>query len=313
MTNNPFSLPPQSVISFSGGRTSGYMLRRILDAHDGRMPDDRVVVFCNTGKERPETLDFVERCSQEWGAPIRWLEYRWEPGRNYFAEVDYATASRNGEPFDAVIQARGFLPNSTMRFCTAELKIRTNNRFVRQALGWKNYANAIGLRADEPRRVAKLLAGRTTTTEQTLFGEEKHVERGSSHPPGETPICPLADAGVTVEDVARFWRDSPFDLALPIDAFGRTKGGNCDLCFLKGAATIAELIRENPSSADWWIDAETRIPDRKRSGTGLFRADRPRYAELKMIATEQQTAPGWLWADKGGMSCGDAIDCNCTD
>src|SRR5262249_19633664 len=60
---DPFRLAEPFVVSFSGGRTSGYMLRRILDAFAGRMPDGGKVIFCNTGKERPETLDFVERCS----------------------------------------------------------------------------------------------------------------------------------------------------------------------------------------------------------------------------------------------------------
>lgn len=56
------------------------------------------VVFCNTGKERPETLDFVERCSQRWGVPVTWLEYRHTKGVGpTFAVVDYGTASRDGE------------------------------------------------------------------------------------------------------------------------------------------------------------------------------------------------------------------------
>ena len=62
--SNPFLLPPQSVLSFSGGRTSGFMLRRTLNAFGGKLPSDRKVIFCNTGKEREETLEFVERCSQ---------------------------------------------------------------------------------------------------------------------------------------------------------------------------------------------------------------------------------------------------------
>ena len=36
------------------------MLKHIVDAHGGRLPDDIAVVFANTGMERPETLDFVD-------------------------------------------------------------------------------------------------------------------------------------------------------------------------------------------------------------------------------------------------------------
>lgn len=203
--SDPFLLPPQSVLSFSGGRTSGYLLRRVLDAFGGRLPSDRAVVFCNTGKEREETLEFVEECHQRWDVPIHWLEYRWEPGRHYFVEVDFATASRNGEPFRQVIQAKSFLPNPVMRFCTGWLKIKTTNRFVRETLGWKEYHNAIGLRTDEPRRVKKMLRQKQVTTRPTLFGDEVIKENGADHPTGETPVCPLAEAGITNADVLRFW------------------------------------------------------------------------------------------------------------
>lgn len=73
---NPYRLDTPAVVSFSGGRTSGMMLWHVIEAFGGTLPDDVKVVFANTGKERPETLDFVERCSQRWGVPVVWLEYR---------------------------------------------------------------------------------------------------------------------------------------------------------------------------------------------------------------------------------------------
>ncbi len=52
-----FKLTGPALISFSGGRTSAFMLRRILDAGGGTLFPDVKVAFFNTGKERPETLD----------------------------------------------------------------------------------------------------------------------------------------------------------------------------------------------------------------------------------------------------------------
>jgi len=46
-----FLITGPAVISFSGGRTSAYMLWRILQAHGGILPDDVVVCFANTGRE----------------------------------------------------------------------------------------------------------------------------------------------------------------------------------------------------------------------------------------------------------------------
>ena len=51
------------MISFSGGRTSAYMTERLLR----ELPPDQVIVcFANTGKEEPETLEFVRRCDEHW-------------------------------------------------------------------------------------------------------------------------------------------------------------------------------------------------------------------------------------------------------
>ena len=52
--SNPWCIPDDEryrTINVSGGRSSAYMLRHILDAHGGELPPRTVPVFCNTGKE----------------------------------------------------------------------------------------------------------------------------------------------------------------------------------------------------------------------------------------------------------------------
>ena len=61
---NPYRIDTPALISFSGGRTSAYMLKKIIEAYDGTLPDDMHVVFANTGKEMPQTLDFVRDCAE---------------------------------------------------------------------------------------------------------------------------------------------------------------------------------------------------------------------------------------------------------
>lgn len=183
---NPFLITGPAVISFSGGRTSGMMLYKILKAHGGKLPPDVLVCFCNTGKERPETLDFVEECSQRWSVPIVWLEYRCDiQSGPTFAVVDSATADRSGRVFESAIQGRGrasgFLPNPLARYCTIEMKILTLIRYL-ESLGWETWSNVIGFRSDEPRRVAKARAG-------------------ANRDDRETPLFPLYLAGVTRVDV----------------------------------------------------------------------------------------------------------------
>jgi 3'-phosphoadenosine 5'-phosphosulfate sulfotransferase (PAPS reductase)/FAD synthetase len=98
------------------------MLWRVLQSHGGKLPNEAIVCFANTGKEEEETLKFVRECGRQWHVPITWVEYR-NDDKDYEI-VDYETASRNGEPFEAIIRKRQYLPNPVTRFCTVELKIR---------------------------------------------------------------------------------------------------------------------------------------------------------------------------------------------
>lgn len=248
MSRDPFIIDGPTCISFSGGRTSAYMLRRVLQSNGG-LPADAAVCFANTGKEDEATLRFVDRCSREWGVPITWLEYSATPEK--FGAVDFEKASRDGEPFAALIAKRKYLPNPVARFCTAELKVLTIDRYLK-SVGWDEYDTMVGIRADEQRRLAKLRSNKLT---------------------------PLVGAGVTQADVQMFWRSQPFDLGLDFRD-GVTASGNCDLCFLKGGHQIQSLIAEKPERAVWWAKQEASIG-------GTFRSDRPSYAQMARYAEQQ--------------------------
>ena len=83
---NPYYCDEPTVISFSGGRTSAYMLYQTIQAHDGNLPNYLKVCFANTGKEMLQTLEFVEECSINWGVDITWLEYT---GKKSYKVTDY--------------------------------------------------------------------------------------------------------------------------------------------------------------------------------------------------------------------------------
>jgi 3'-phosphoadenosine 5'-phosphosulfate sulfotransferase (PAPS reductase)/FAD synthetase len=259
------------------------MLWKILEAHGGKLPDDVHVLFCNTGKEAEETLIFVRECAQRLGVNIVWLEYESnEVQRKRWRVVDFDSASRRGEPLEKIFGDRRFLANPVKRICTAYGKIKPMKYYAQDVLGFKNWDVAIGFRADEPRRVAKL-----------AVPDREPMER----------IAPLARAGVSVRDVADFWEAADFDLGLPNHG-GTSPHGNCDLCFLKGAARVFSLICEKPSRAVWWIGQESRQLAESPGGN-LFRKDRPSYAAMYAAALAQES----LLLDE---SCG-LEDCACTD
>ena len=74
--SDPFKITEPTVISFSGGRTSAYMLWRVLQSNGGKLPEEAIVCFANTGKEDENTLVFVRDCAINWGVKIHWIEYR---------------------------------------------------------------------------------------------------------------------------------------------------------------------------------------------------------------------------------------------
>lgn len=233
---NPYAITGPALISFSGGRTSAYMLHQIMRAHDGTLPGNVHVAFANTGKEREETLRFVHECGERWGVRVHWLEWR-EGG---FDEVGYNSASRSGEPFAALIRKKGYLPNAVTRFCTIELKVRTMTRFMR-SLGYDRWSNVVGLRHDEGHRCMKAYARNMSNKE-----------------PFKT-VLPLDKDRVTRGDVEAFWRAQSFNLGL------RPYEGNCDLCFLKARGKLERCIRDGVDP-QWWITQEATIGASRPSG-----------------------------------------------
>jgi len=258
---DPFKITEPTCISFSGGRTSAYMLWRALEANGG-LPDDAIVCFANTGKEDEATLEFVRDCETNWGVKIHWLEFRDDEKK--YEIVSFETASRNGEPFEALIKKRNYLPNPVSRFCTVELKVRTIHRYLKDN-GWTEWNSMLGIRADEKRRLAKI--------GNQDYG--KHEEK----------TAPLGEAGITKQNVGAFWKSQSFDLKLP-NMNGVTMHGNCDLCYLKGGAQILSLIQEKPERAIWWAKMESLGLASAPNGA-RFRKDRPSYADMLKFSQEQ--------------------------
>lgn len=253
---NPFAIEGPAVVSFSGGRSSAYMLSRIVESHGGSLPDDILAVFANTGREHPATLDFVRKMGDI--CPIVWAEFDLDcDGQYAYRVVDPCSASRNGEPFEKLIDKRRMLPNPVARFCTADLKIRTIARYVK-SLGWDEWTDVVGIRADEPRRWARIKSDSNRDI-----------------------ALPMVEDGTTLADVLRYWKGQDFDLELPGNdpAFG-----NCDLCFLKARPKIEKVMLSIDGASDWWIKQEAKGVGGRAS---TFRTDRASYAEMQAQVNEQ--------------------------
>lgn len=291
---NPYLIEGPALISFSGGRTSAYMLHEILRAHDGKLPADVIVAFANTGKEREETLRFVHECGTRWGVKVNWLEYR---AGGSFDEVGYNSASRNGEPFETIIAEKHFLPNAVTRFCTTKLKVEVMKKFM-IAAGYQRWTNAIGLRYDEGLRVLKQI-------DRNTQGKERW-----------TTVMPMAKARVTKRGtILPFWFGKsilPFpippadELPQGFDLGLQDYEGNCDLCFLKSKGARKRIIRDIPSSAGWWKRQEATV--RAKTAAGARFVTEYTYADLEREVLQNPYMPGLLDDDleydaECGLTC----------
>lgn len=285
----PFRIT-NDVVSYSGGQTSGYMLRRKIDEVG---VDKLTTIFCNTGKEYDETLDFVHDVETNWGVPVIWLEYCRRNNEHSWRIVSYETAARRNDartPFDEMLEWAGTLPNVRGRGCSGQLKVRTIKRFL-LAQGMETWNSYIGIRADESHRTLEILA---------------------QCPKYITPHFPLNDAGITKRDVDGFWNAHPFRLNIP------NHKGNCDLCFLKAKWKRLAIMREEPNAAQWWIDQERKMTARGVTADGarwiagvsyeglLTEAQHP---ELPMDYTEKDipcscAVGGYRDADDDGHNAG---------
>jgi 3'-phosphoadenosine 5'-phosphosulfate sulfotransferase (PAPS reductase)/FAD synthetase len=272
--------------------------------HESRFHEKFVVLFCNTGKEKDETLDFVDRVDREWGVGIVWLEYtrvkaasvdltilpprfmatvidqaRRGEDTHWFKVVNYATAHRNGTPngpFDQLLSWANVLPNIQNRMCSVQLKIRTMNRYMfsKQIYCWQDN---IGIRADEAHR---------------------KLEIEANCPSYIRPAFPLIDLARTEQDILDFWKKQPFDLQL------QPYRGNCDLCFLKAKHKRVRIAKEEPQSLEWWKEQEQRFALKSHiTGDGkFFRRGEP-YTLIEALTKQEDLFP----------PASDDIPCGCAD
>jgi hypothetical protein len=215
------------VILFSGGRTSAF-LAKYMKEHP--YYKNCIFVFMNTGKEREETLQFADKCDKEFGLNLVYLEalVNNEKGKGTtYKIVDFETASRNGEPFEAMLKKYP-LPNNMASNCTRELKQRPIDAYLRYNYKDFDIIKVVGIRADEAHR-------------KSVNAEIEKV------------IYPLCDeVKIDSRFIRNWWEKQSFDLGL------KDYQGNCDLCFKKSLKKRLTIIKENTESAKWWLEMEQK-------------------------------------------------------
>ena len=232
----------QLLVSFSGGRTSAFMANWLKQNKSDEY--EMIFVFSNTGKEREETLEFVEKCDKYFDLGLTWIEPDIIPeiGKGTRHKiVDFSSASRKGEPFEEYIKKYS-IPNVKNMTCSLHLKANPIKSYAK-SIGWKKYYTAIGIRVDE-------------------------IDRMSIHREKNRIVYPLISmVPTTKNDVNRFWMEMPFDLEL------KSYEGNCDMCWKKSFRKLQTIALEHPELTEWWLEMEEKY--------GMYAPEHKLTEELK--------------------------------
>lgn len=223
------------VVSFSGGKTSAFMTLWLQLEFSHIY--DLVFCFANTGREHEKTLEFVKECDERFCLNLNWLEAEISPIKGEGVShrvVDYTSASRKGEPFEAFISKEG-VPNVSKATCSERLKTFVIKDFMRKngllRHGRKGARVAIGMRPERCRKDSN-----TAKRHNLVY-----------------PLAHWCDHTVFDKQyINDFWEGMPFTLCIP------ERYGNCLTCFKKSDNKLKLIAREHPEWFIWNDEMETK-------------------------------------------------------
>tara|TARA_R100000951_G_scaffold91472_1_gene79833 strand:- start:3651 stop:4475 length:825 start_codon:yes stop_codon:yes gene_type:complete len=230
----------KKVVSFSGGRTSAYLCKVMIEKF-GR--DNVDFIYMDTGAEHPKTYEFIKNVNREFDLNLVCLRLKVNPelGKgNSYTVVDIDSLKPDLVPFRDMIEKYG-IPYIGGMFCTDRMKLTPFTKYCNDTYGKKNYETWLGIRADEPRRL-------TPKPFIKYMAEISDYEK---------------------EDVLNWWSKQSFDLN--IDEWS----GNCEFCPKKSNLKLAASQRDSPGSYFKFVDMlhgdSVRIDDNTGHYSKMYR------------------------------------------
>lgn len=205
------------VISFSGGRTSAYMVSEVL-----KINPDAHIIFMDTGAEHPATYQFIRDIVAHWKIKLTCLrawpnEKMGKPGM--YEIVDLSRIGPDLEPWKRMLNKYGH-PYVGGAFCTDRMKTVPFTKYCQDVFGKGNYTTWLGIRTDEPKR----LKARD----------------------GFRYLADISD--FEKQDVLDWWEEQPFDLAI------QEHLGNCVFCIKKSLQKVALAAKDEPELAGQFLE-----------------------------------------------------------
>lgn len=201
--------PKKYVVSLSGGKDSTAMLLRLLEE---QKPID-LILFCDTGLEFPQMYEHIEKLEIYIGRPIIRLksQYSFE-----YLFYQYHPKRRNPEleKYDGMSWA-----GPRNRWCTAMLKTRVVDKYLKQLQERYEVIEYVGIAADEQNRI-------------------------------HDKVYPLVEWGMTEKDCLVYCYEKGFDWGGLYQIFKRV---SCWCCPLQSLDELRKLRKHFP---DLWRQLE---------------------------------------------------------
>lgn len=278
------------VISFSGGRTSAYLLHLMMQFNK-----DIPCVFMDTGAEHPNTYQFIRDIYNKWQPKLTLLRVsinKTHGEGSTYRRIDINDVRCDYEPWKAMLKKYGH-PYVGGAFCTDRMKTKPFTVFCEDYFGKGQYETWLGIRYDEPARLwgedlfkAMKASGVSNESASSVFCKAIHLARSLN-----SDICytllqsqfgtmPFIAEGCQEriafimqsnlrylaemstfdkQDVLDWWEEQPFDLDL------EEHKGNCVFCIKKSLQKVALAAKDEPGMADefWKVLAENdKKPDK---------------------------------------------------
>lgn len=288
----------KKVVSFSGGRTSAYLCKIMIDTY-GR--DNVDFIYMDTGAEHPKTYDFIRNVNREFGLNLTCLRLKINPNLgkgNSYSIVSIGDLKPDLKPFKDMISKYG-VPYIGGMFCTDRMKLTPFKKYCEDTYGKKNYETWLGIRFDEPSRIwsdnnkkdlsvfkqlslsgmtnyemsdmyAAIYSGIASVSDFDISDLAKELcTKRLLNLANDRLINMAAISNTDKQDVLNWWSKMPFDLDL------NEWSGNCEFCPKKSNLKLAASQRDSPESYINFVeilhDDSVRIDDNTGNRVKMYR------------------------------------------
>jgi len=229
----------------SGGRSSAMMARHIQTS---KKYDEfeKLYIFCNTGQEKKETIDFLRDMVKYWDLPLVLIEgvYSKKAGVGVKHKIvdSFDELDMDSKVFEqAIMQLNKHkwtgVPNQATPYCSEYLKTRPAHSFCKEVFGTTKYIKALGFRKEDmPKRI-------TLMELEELKGKKI------------APLLTDFEEPIGMIELNNFYQQEEFKLNL------HSKLGNCELCWKKSEPNLIQAIQNGVRCIDWYEEMQEEYGD----------------------------------------------------